>query len=350
MTSVQKAMDTHRQQNKSRLLEFDVLRAVAIILLLLHHGGIYNFSILGFSLGNLDHYVQLFLLGSFVFLSGYLFAVSYEKNGPKQFWLGRLVRMLIPYWIALLLFLWIMGIEAGPQDILIHILGGQMVLSPRLTKPILTIWFVGLTLAYYVIFGFLMGVYRKPTGCIVATLLVFAGAVFLRMEFGLVARRFLYYFFIFAAGVWMARKDWLEKLTTARFFLVDKLLFAALGAAALYPFQDQVGNAVSLPLILVIDLFILSAILLALSVIHLAARRSLSLRFFSAISYASFFTYLLHRPVWELMSKIYYPQSLQQASLYLMLIGFGMVLPLAYYLQRYYDKASRWITQNVFSV
>lgn len=148
----------------------------------------------------------------------------------------------------------------------------------------------------------------------------------------------------------MARKDWLEKLTTARFFLVDKLLFAALGAAALYPFQDQVGNAVSLPLILVIDLFILSAILLALSVIHLAARRSLSLRFFSAISYASFFTYLLHRPVWELMSKIYYPQSLQQASLYLMLIGFGMVLPLAYYLQRYYDKASRWITQNVFSV
>jgi hypothetical protein len=62
-----------------QIVEFDFLRTVAI-LLLLHHGGIYNFSLFSVSLLTFKPYIEQLLLGSFVFMAGYLSVHSLEKE------------------------------------------------------------------------------------------------------------------------------------------------------------------------------------------------------------------------------------------------------------------------------
>ena len=73
--------------------EFDLLRSLAIGLLFFHHGGLYNLSFFGIPLTALNHYVELFLLGSFTFLSGYLMVHSVEGKSLSDFLKSRLLRI-----------------------------------------------------------------------------------------------------------------------------------------------------------------------------------------------------------------------------------------------------------------
>lgn len=342
MTAVRRISSAQGGQTHSRVLEFDVLRAIAILLLLLHHGGIYNFSIWGYSLQNLQPYVQLFLLGSFFFLSGYLFSHSLEKNGAKAFWVDKFKRIVVPYWITLIIFILVLDVTTDPVDLLIHVFGSQMVLSPRFTTPVLTLWYIGLTLTYYLVFGLLLKWSRKPWLLAGAALLVFWGTAFLRLEYGLFARRFFYYFFVFGAGILIARMNWLDRLVTPRFWLLDRLLLFILSILVLDPLKSQVGTGVSLPLVFAITYFSLSAILLTLSMLRLIVRPSLVYELFAMISYASFFVYLLHRPIWQLLVGSGMSMPKQTLSFYLILIGCYIVIPVAFILQKSYDRILDW--------
>jgi hypothetical protein len=92
-------------------------------------------------------------------------------------------------------------------------------LSPEFTDPILTLWYIGLILTFYLVFGFLYKSVKSPVYLAVAVVLIFALAFSLRLEWGIIGRRFFYYFFIFAAGIFIAKTRTLKVLTTDRFFL-----------------------------------------------------------------------------------------------------------------------------------
>jgi peptidoglycan/LPS O-acetylase OafA/YrhL len=340
----------HKGTRPTKIAEFEVLRALAILLLLVHHGGIYNFSVGGYSLQPLLHYVQLYLLGSFVFLAGYLLPGSYSRRGARRFWVSRLVRVVIPYWVALGLFFLLLDVDAKPVDVLIHLFGGQMILAPRLTTPILTLWFIGLTLAYYALFGLLLSRFRGKWTLALAILMVFVAAAFLRVEYALLARRFFYYFFVFAAGVLIGRNGLLDCVTSARFCLLDKLALAALGIAALHPFDAVVGEAVSLPLIAAINVYVLGMVLLTLSLLRLVLARRPLPPLVAAVSQASFFAYLLHRPIWDLALSVWTPDTRQTLAAYLILVALAVVLPLAYLLQRGYDRLGGRLEQRLTQV
>lgn len=327
------------QRGRGKILEFDILRATAILLLILHHGGIYNFSVAGFPLANLSRYIQLYLLGSFIFLSGYLTVSSVEKRSLKEFLASRITRIYIPYLFALGLFLTLLELEVDQLDIAIHLFGAQMVLSPRLTTPILTLWFVGLILVYYALFGLLLKAFRKNSHLLVAIGLIFGAAVLLRMDHSLFARRFFYYYFIYAGGVLLARTNLLNKLTTTRFYLLDKVGFAALGVVLITPVILQTGEEVNLLLILAITVYVLAMVLLSLSAAKTLVQSERSLKAFTMISSASFFAYLFHRPIWQIGMAIYRPESIHHLSIYLILIGFLVVIPVSYGLQKAYDSA-----------
>ncbi len=66
-----------------RIVEIDILRAFAIVLLLLHHAGIYQFEVYGITLKVLLRtQIGLSLIGIFVFLSGFLLGY-YIKYNPR---------------------------------------------------------------------------------------------------------------------------------------------------------------------------------------------------------------------------------------------------------------------------
>ena len=329
--------------------EFDFLRALAVILLFLHHGGIYNFSLFGFSLKPLSEHVGLFLLGSFVFISGYLSVRSLQRRDLSGFLIAKVSRIYAPYLTALALFMLVMDVDLSSQDFVLHLLGAQIVLAPRLTRPVLTLWFVGMILVYYLIFALLVKIFRRPSHLLVAILLTFGLLSTLRMEAGVIERRFFFYFFVYGVGVLIARGNWLTQATTSRFFLLDKLLPALLGAWLLFPYGRLADAPLSISLLLAINLFLISSILLALSLARLVFREKQLPRPVEWISFASFFAYLFHRPIWTLLLELHKFPSKQSLSLFLILVGSSVVLTVSYFLQSMYNRAWSHVTARFSS-
>lgn len=332
-----------------KILEFDILRTLAILLLILHHGGIYNFTLFGLPLDGLASYNGLYLLGIFFFLAGYLAVRSLEKHSLKEYFTRRVWRVYVPYLGALLLFIFILNVDMDHVDLLSHLLGLQMITSPRLTTPILTLWFVGLILVYYALFALLHRTIRDDRLLLLVILLLFAVAGLARIHTDFIARRFFYYYLVFAAGFLLARPSsrrlaLLDRLLTARFFLLDKLALVAASLVILVPIFDQNQAELSLPLILAISFFILAMILLTLSLARLLVRLGLNLPLVNHIAAASFFAYLLHRPIWQIALHIYHPGPVTSLSIYLILIGYLVVLPVAYFAQKIYTQATQsWL-------
>lgn len=326
--------------------EFDLLRSLAIGLLFFHHGGLYHLSVFGIPLTALDHYFELFLLGSFTFLSGYLMVHSLEGKSLSDFLKGRLLRIYFPYLVALVLFLLMLDIKIDETGLLVHLLGAQIVLSPALTSPILTLWYIGLILAYSVIFGLMVKLFPRLPVLIGAMLGVLVLALLARHELSLFARRFFYYYPVFAAGLLAAKTGLLERLTSARFFLLDKLAILALGIMAFTPFY-KLDNQDLQPLqLLAIWVFTLSAVLMALSLLRPIARRSTArngplIRWAQKVAYASFFAYLLHRPVWDIMFLLGRPADPLALTAFLVGGAILLTLPLSYYAQRTYNRLTR---------
>ncbi len=326
--------------------EFDLLRSLAIGLLFFHHGGLYHLSFFGIPLTALNHYVELFLLGSFTFLSGYLMVHSIEGKPLSGFLKTRLLRIYFPYLVTLILFLLMLDIKIDETGLLVHLMGAQIVLAPAFTSPILTLWYIGLILAYSVIFGVLVKLFKRLPVLIVAMLGVLLIAGLARQEFSLFARRFFYYYPVFAAGLLAAKTGWLERLTSARFFLLDKLVFLAIGIVAFSPYYKQDIPNLDPFQLLAIWVYTLSAVLMALSLLRPIARRSAArngplLHWSQKIAYASFFAYLLHRPVWDIMLALMRPADPAALTAYLVGSAVLLVLPLAYFSQQTYNRLTR---------
>ena len=139
-----------------RLPEFEVLRAVAILLLLVHHSGLYSLDP-GLNLQSLPPFFEAFLLGCFFFISGYFTEISLQRAGgnPRRFFLSRFVKVYPPYLIALALYLTVLGITLRERfDLFVYAVGLQFVFA-GMVKPILTLWYVSAILLFYVLFGLL---------------------------------------------------------------------------------------------------------------------------------------------------------------------------------------------------
>jgi peptidoglycan/LPS O-acetylase OafA/YrhL len=134
-------------------------------------------------------------------------------------------------------------------------------------------------LVYYALFAIL----HKTIGddrLLLVILLIFAAGGLARIQTGFIAWRFFYYYLVFAAG-----------------FL--------------------------------------------LSLARLLVRAGLKIPLVNQIAAASFFAYLLHRPIWEIALRIYEPQPITSLSIYLIVIGYLVVLPVAYYAQKIYTHVTR---------
>lgn len=154
------------------------------------------------------------------------------------------------------------------------------------------------------------------------TTLVIVYANFFQMDL-----RLAIYFPIFAAGVFMAKyKDFLDNtsITIVAFLLA---ISVAISFKTVAPFEQNILN---MPLAFFGPLFFFM----------IAIRREKAMRQHKSIeliSYASFFMYLFHRPVFKIMHHLYFPATGAAQIIYLVIICLPLIVAISWVGQKTYD-------------
>lgn len=326
---------------KNKLHEFDVLRVLAIFSLFLHHGGIYNFAVLGFPLENLIPYLEYFLLGAFTFMAAYLLPPSFlESHRGKfiPFWKAKFFRIYIPYVIALILFILFLEVEVGRRDLAIHLMGVQMIFAPRVLEPVMTLWYVGMLLVYYLIFTITLKYAKGIIGLVFVTLIVYSLSYYLHLRWQLFEFRYFYYFFVFGVGILCNKLNCLNSLSSSKYFLLDKLIFLILAVYIFERIDYGSYGSVNVLYVISVNVFILAAVLFTFSLAKLYVRKIGRLHLIEYIAIASYFAYLFHRLIWKLLLSPFTFDSDLAWFFYILVIGSTVVIIVTNNLQVYYNR------------
>jgi peptidoglycan/LPS O-acetylase OafA/YrhL len=323
---------------RDRILELDFIRSLAVLLLLIHHSGVYQFQIGSFPLSALSIYVNHLLLGAFVFISGFLIATTLSRREMirlSDFYRSRLVRLYLPYLVALFLFVFYLGIRVSSGEFIIHIMGLQVFLSPKFSEPILTLWFISMLVIFLSIAPILIVSLKKIAHLFTAYLITYLLLVFIHNNFDLVDIRFIYFFPTFAIGSLIGVAKCLPAMKTSNWLLVGSLVGFCIGTFMLSLSDLTYIPDLDLIHVLWTMIYILSSIFLVLRVAQwlLSNRFAQKLSLFMATG--SYFTYLYHRPIWKLLNDI--PGSHgDEIEVLINLVSIPVVLCLAFLLQNLY--------------
>jgi hypothetical protein len=239
------------------------------------------------------------------------------------------------------MFVFIMGYTLKRNDWIIYLLNLQFIFSPVYAKQLLTLWYVSVLMGYYVLFIFLFVRISSGRLLFLAAFAVFFVMFLINKVTGLIDGRFLEYLFVFTAGVYFSRNEKLYQWFSSIHFGVS-LAFAALGLFIFWFVRAGNYEYMSWQYFLAVDIFIVSWMLLGLKIFRNGISSGVSLwGIWSVISYASFFTYLYHRPIWRLITNFEGGLLNLDAAWIKLLPGSIIALVICYYLQRAYDLLTR---------
>lgn len=324
--------------HKQRLQEFEALRALSIILLLTLHSDVFSLRFLGVELGPISHFVGAFLLGSFFFLAGYFHEVSMQKRQTPFFYIkSKFIRIFPPYWLALVMFIFIMGYSLKRFDLPVYLLNLQFVFSPAFVKQLLTLWYISVVVGYYIIFGVLAYRIKSNIALLIWSFILFGVAYILHQMTRLLDGRFFEYYFIFLAGMYFSRfqqvREWLFNLN-----FIYKVVIALLGVW-LFRLVLVAGHEITNGFyLLAVNFYVLGWVLLWLGIFR---TRVGEWRIWSPISTASFFAYLYHRPIWYVFIPLLANRMGLSSIMFQFIPGSIIVLIICYFAQKGYDAILR---------
>ncbi|HQV93373.1 MAG TPA: acyltransferase [Anaerolineales bacterium] len=321
-----------------RLPEFEVVRAISILLLLIHHSGFYSLEFTGLSLQWLSPYLEAFLLGCFFFISGYFMELSLQRSGGNSFAFlrSRLIKIYPPYLIAFALYVFVLGYGFKSNfDVAVWLAGLQFIFSPSFVKPLLTLWYIGAILLFYGLFLVLWKVAPKTISLVIVSVAVFILAVMLHRASELLDVRFFKYYFVFLTGLLLAKPNTLAGALSSQWML-GKSILALLGIWFFSFALHAEADSVSLFYVAASYTFIVSNVVLLFAVIAKLSIVS-PWRWVIAISHASYFVYLFHRPFWKILEGAFPLQGLQDQILFRMIPASVIALAACYFLQQFYD-------------
>ncbi|HOW14512.1 acyltransferase family protein [Methanosarcina sp.] len=218
---------------KNKIIAFDFLRALAIIMIIPAHLSNFLFSTYGkLMLYAFDPYFANMGLGLFIFMSGYLLYYNNHSINSLEnvfdFYKKRLLRIYPLYWAALFVFVMVFFIFAPRLDsgfvfpdsenvfslynVLVHVLGLQILLAPAYATPMLTLYFVGLIVIFYAIYPFIIMYSKNTKQILISSFFVYAGFFLISKTFGIIDHRFFMFFLIFVFGVLACREKLFEKV------------------------------------------------------------------------------------------------------------------------------------------
>ncbi len=324
----------------NRIHELDFLRSSAIILLLVHHSGVYQYQIGSFPLLSLSKFINHYILGAFIFISGFLATVTlYQKeiSDLPGYYKSRSIRLFIPYFVALLLFIFGLGIQVSSRELFIHSLGLQILLAPKYSEPIRTLWFISLLVILLTITPIAIVTSRSVRRVFSTYLIIYMTSILFHMTFDFLDIRFFYFFPTFAIGSLIGFSKYLPVMKSSNKLLVLSCLGMVLGIFILS--QNDLTYTPNLDLLHILwsTLFILSSNILIFRssqwLLHHRSNKHLS--FYLATG--SFFAYLYHRPFWKILNDIFGFTS-HKAEVIGNLVSIPIILILSNMLQNLYDR------------
>ena len=382
-----------------KLPEIDILRIISILIvvILIHIPLSYafNFYLLldqfgVFLVNNIGIFVAM---GSFVFVSGfglYLNPNNRNLNSSKKlldFLKKRFVRIFPLYWVAIILFLFFVGyLDINPIYLIYHVLGLQIIVAPYFGPPMLTLWFIGIIVIYYLIY-IVLNLFESIKWIIPASIGILLFFVFLNWIFGLIENRFFLYYLLFIFGIITALvysspeyarlKERLKKLRSEVLLLIP-LLTAILGFIAftlltqfcysyflseygtssfhfiieLNPDFFQLASA-----ILLINLIIVSFIIFVFSLSnfifrgfgYIDAKRKIELAV-SETAYSTYSVYLFHRIFLTIFTASMTfglgINMLAAQNFYIVLLFVPFIFLFSYLLQKAYDRVWKLVSNR----
>jgi peptidoglycan/LPS O-acetylase OafA/YrhL len=322
-------------ETKNRLVEFEALRGLSIVLLLLLHAHVFGLSVFGwFALNPVSAFVGAFLLGAFFFLAGYFFDMSIQRhsNNMALFIRSRFIRVFPPYWFAFLFFILMYTLKKF--DTLVYFLNLQVIFSPTFVKPLLTLWYISLLFVFYIVFGALLWKIKSNLTLFIVSIAVFLVLYIVHLFSGLFDQRFFVYFFIFLSGVYFYRfEDVRERLFRLAFGY--KVLLAALAVWVFWLVQVAELEWRNWLYILADNFFILTWVLMWLAIFRTKIG---SWKIWVFFSVASYFAYLLHRPIWYGLELLVDPAIFGGEVAFHAVPASIVVLIVSYFLQLGYDR------------
>ena len=322
-----------RQRNQA----IDLMRATCILWIVgFWHLLGYAESIDGYK-NDVTYRVTVVVLGLFVFISGHLIGRSRITNAAEvwRFYQRRMVRIYPPYLAALLLFDLCGLLKPG------QFIGAALLSASFSLEPPLTLWYISMIVVFYLLAPLLLllvhSLGQTPWRWTSNRLVVCAGIIGLNVLLGKLldgvdARLFLY-FPSFVAGLVLS-----PALVEPRVrFRTIALTALATVAATLFSFHHQARIDSSLN---AIPLAVFGPLLTFL----VCERWGRHLRLpplILAISTASFFMYLFHRPIFLLFTSHGFPSSAPLQLAVLLLLALPVIVAVSWKGQALYDSAVR---------
>jgi len=330
-----------------RLIEVDILRTFATVLLLIHHSRVSQLKIYDFRLKSIFIIPSSYaLLGIFCVLSGYLLGNQLKRMCSGSLWqylARRISRLYPPYLLALFLFQRVLEVKLADFNLWAHIFGFQILLAP-LAKPVYTLWYFSLLVGYLLIVP--IGLYRtrKLISSSLYLLAVFTASAFIHQRYGFIDIRFFYYFWIFSIGSLIGLYG--EKLGS---FAKRDLLILPAGILLfwtgihLQKAQITYITRIDWGHLAWVNAYMCSFIYLAFR----AAAKIKDFKFISRISEfiskGSYFTYIFHRPIWRTLLFLFPTHNLSQLFLVQFVLGAPLVMLISGKLQPLYQE---WIMKR----
>jgi len=189
-------------ERRQRILELDIIRAFAIILIVFSHLP----PIPGFGVDPVVKYWSAIVgVSLFLFISG---VVLTPPQDVKKFYIKRARRIYPAYLAIMAVYIAIqylapgvantLGIYLSPDQIVVNLAGAQALLN---VPSYGVLWFVGVILVYYAVYP----LFRDAKTTVVAAAGVFAAFIILH-QFGLIIPQLVYYLPVFVAGVLLRGK------------------------------------------------------------------------------------------------------------------------------------------------
>ncbi len=328
--------------------EFDIMRGLAILIILFHHLPDYGFNFfdlnnfgIGLDLSFLNGLNTYFGLGLFIYVSGVLLQHNYQglsgggqglSGGVFTFLKKRFFRIFPLYYISLALFIAMMSVTSI-RTILVQALGLQLIFATPGHAPMLTLWFIGLITVYYGLFVLIKRAEGKGLRFFL-TLAVFPMLlIIMSIAWGAGDPRLFLYYPVFLIGIYGDRC--LSGINNYKRAAALAVLMLASIYLSVYQSKIVLSWGGILGIVLVMNCIMVSFTWL----VRLISRRAITLsKYFKALSYSSYCIYLFHRPVWWTLLRLENPYDPETRLLYLAFVGVPVIILLAYAIQKGYDR------------
>lgn len=266
------------------------------------------------------------LLGVFVLVSGYLMGrkqIPLQARSLRDFYLKRFGRIYPPFLAACLLF----GVFKLSTPL--PLIKAALLIAMLWGPPPYTLWFIAMITLFYAVTPLLLAVrYNGTLFLAVVTGSTTFAAVAAELSNDSVSPRLAMYLPAYCAGLWLAA----GALSWKKLSVIGLVGMLPALAISFCPDGQGIENSVwSMPWALAASIALFGGVML---LDHRLPRWAWVL----FVAQASYFLYLLHRPVYALFLKAYDPADWPGRAAYLVLFALPVAIFLGWIGQRIYDR------------